>query len=186
MKRLMLVLTLVFVFLTVIACNPATPAPTSPPPPGQGNQPPKAKPTLVEPTIPPKATTSSTGASAMSADFIKEVATAKDKDAKTNAPIDKTTAFPAGQKRVVLTVRVENAPDGVKLKAVWYTLSATGSGTKLFEHSGVSTQKGYTGYAYYQIERTDRPGEPFPNGSYRVELWMETQVVRTIDFTIGK
>ena len=50
MKHLMLVLTLVFVILTVIACSPATPAPTAPAqPPGQGTQPPKVQPTLAEP-----------------------------------------------------------------------------------------------------------------------------------------
>ena len=143
------------------ACSNCTPTA------GQGNQP-QSQAHLVESTIPPKAATSSTGASAMSADFIKEVASATDKDAKTNAPIDKTTIFPAGQKQVVLTARVENPPGGVKLKAVWYTVSLTGSGTKLFQHPGVPLNKDMPGIASYQIERTDRPGEPFPNGSYRL------------------
>ena len=207
MQRLTLVFTLALIILLVVACNSATPAPTSPPPPGQGNQPPKvkptvveptnlpqakptaAKPTIVEPTVPPKATTFTVGSiptpgPTTAVSFLKECVMAKSVNATTFAPIDVTTKYDLAQKTYYAVCRVEQMPTGTAFKAVWSAWPAK-LGLKLKLAETTLDLRSQSGSGYFDFH-TDAYGNDYTEGWYRVEVYVNDKLARTIDFSVAK
>ena len=205
MQRLTLVFTLALIFLLVVACNTPAATPTSSPPPGQGNQPPKVKPTvveqqtcpgktdccqtdLVEPTVPPKATTSTGGSiptpgPTTAVSFLKECVMAKSVNPTTFAPIDVTTKFDMIQEKYYVVCRVEQMSAGQVLRGTWSAWpTKLGVKLKLGESTLTLSQSG-SGYFDFN---TDAPSTEIREGPYRVEVYVNDKLARTIDFSVAK
>lgn len=97
-------------------------------------------------------------------------------------PVDVKGEFPAGTKRFGAQVFVNSAAP-IEVRAAWWTGIVPGwpSDTKLFEAvgHGSNQQNGIL----FDIERTG--GEPFPPGTYKLELYVDDKLENTTEFQVA-
>jgi hypothetical protein len=86
-----------------------------------------------------------------------------------------TTQFTPDQP-FYLIVGLSNAPDSTKVKAVWYAV----------DEAGVATQ-----FVDKEVEGSGSPitfsatnANPWPTGNYKVELYLNDKLERTLEFTV--
>ena len=87
-----------------------------------------------------------------------------------------TTTFTPDQTFYV-TVVLANAPDTTKVKAVWYTVDDAGTATKIAEKEIVGSG------SPINFNASNNAG-PWPVGKYRVEIYLNDAVNKTIDFSV--
>ncbi len=90
-------------------------------------------------------------------------------------PIDPTTSFRATDQRIYCTVAIRG-PDGVRLGARWYY------GDKLIYDKMLDLGK--LRRATWWLEMG--PGQKFPEGKYRIEIYVVKDPVRTVTFEVTK
>jgi len=73
-------------------------------------------------------------------------------------------------------VVLENAPDDTKVKAVWYQVDDSGSATQFAEKEIVGSGSPIT------FNASNSNG--WPGGSYRVEIYLNDKVDKTLDFSV--
>jgi hypothetical protein len=78
-----------------------------------------------------------------------------------------------------VSVVLANAPDTTKVKAVWYTVDDAGAATKIAEKEIVGSG------SPINFNATNNAG-PWPEGKYRVEIYLNDKVNKTIDFTVAQ
>jgi hypothetical protein len=106
---------------------------------------------------------------------------ATDVTALTSAPIGITDTFPPGQTLLHAVVSLSNAPGGTKVKAVWTAINvgdAAPPNTQLGEYE--TDVEGSQ-----NVDFTFKVGSGgFPPGSYKVDLYVNGNLDRTLDFSV--
>ena len=74
-------------------------------------------------------------------------------------------------------VVLANAPDTTKVKAVWYTVDDAGAATQIAD-------KEIVGGASPIIFNAANSAGPWPAGKYRVEVYLNDKLDKTLDFTV--
>jgi hypothetical protein len=87
----------------------------------------------------------------------------------------KTTSYTQDQP-FLFVVEQANAPDDTKVKAVWYSVDASGTATQFVEKEMV------TGGSPVKFTATNNG--PWPVGSYKVELYLNDKLNKTVEFTV--
>ncbi len=116
--------------------------------------------------------------SAMACNF--SASTAKIKDAYLSTTEDgaaKTTSFAQDQPFYAI-VTLSNAPDDTAVKAVWYAVDAEGADPN--QKIDEVTLTGGDGTYPFSLKNDG----PWPLGSYKVELWLNDKLDKTLEFTV--
>jgi hypothetical protein len=87
-----------------------------------------------------------------------------------------TTTFTPDQTFYAIVV-LANAPDTTKVKAIWYTVDDAGAATKIAEKEIVGSG------SPINFNASNNAG-PWPVGKYRVEIYLNDAVNKTIDFSV--
>jgi hypothetical protein len=87
----------------------------------------------------------------------------------------KTTSYTPDQP-FVFVVEQASAPDDTKVKAVWYSVDASGKATQFVEKELV------TGKSPVTFSATNNG--PWPAGNYKVELYLNDKLNKTVEFTV--
>jgi len=74
-------------------------------------------------------------------------------------------------------VALANAPDTTKVKAVWYAVDDAGTATKFAE-------KEIVGSGTPIIFNASNTAGPWPVGKYRVEVYLNDKLDKTLDFAV--
>ncbi len=86
-----------------------------------------------------------------------------------------TTTFSADQ-TFYLIAQLANAPSDTKAKAVWYAVDAAGASTQLDSAEITGADQTLT----FKLSNTN----PWPTGKYKVELYLNDKLDRTLEFTV--
>jgi len=92
------------------------------------------------------------------------------------ASMEKTTEFTQDQP-FLFVVDLANAPDSTKVKAVWYSVDEAGAATQFVEKEMVGGQS--------PITFTATNAGPWPVGKYKVELYLNDKLDRTVEFSVN-
>jgi hypothetical protein len=96
--------------------------------------------------------------------------------ASDNAGANETTTFTPDQTFYCI-VTLANAPDTTKVKAVWSTVDDAGKATQIAE-------KEIVGSASPIVFNASNNAGPWPAGKYRVEIYLNDKVDKTLDFSV--
>jgi hypothetical protein len=114
--------------------------------------------------------------SAMACEFSASTAAVKDAYlAADEAGTQKTTEYTPEQAFTFIVTQA-NAPDDTKLKAVWYSVDEAGKATQFVEKEMV------TGGSPVTFTATNNG--PWPVGKYKVELYLNDKLDRSLDFSV--
>ncbi len=156
-------------------------------------QPPLGVGTLAAPTLEPTAGAPGTseaesptttapetpGTSAGDMSFITNVVMATATISDTFAPVGETTVFaPTDTFHAVVTIK--DAPDGTNIRAVWY---AQDVGPALAKNYKISEYP-VTTSGSRNIDFTLKPTKNWPPGTYRVEIYANGQLYKSIEFSV--
>jgi len=98
---------------------------------------------------------------------------------KDGSAVDPTTTFQPTDLVIHGVVTLANAPDDTKLKAVWTAVDAGGGQIKNQKITENEVTTG--GTADFTITSKD----PWPAGSYKMDLYMNDTLVKTVPFTVA-
>ena len=105
---------------------------------------------------------------------IADATMAKDADGK-----QPTTVF-APTDTLYCVVRLENAPEGTKVKSVWTCVSAPGVSNHEIE-SAELVPDSIDATMNFKLEND----QPWPAGKYKVDLYLDGERDRTIEFSVA-
>lgn len=115
--------------------------------------------------------------SALACEFSASTASIKDAYLATDETgTQKTTEFTQDQPFIFI-VSQANAPDSTKVKAVWYAYDETGMATQFVEKEMI------TGETPIIFSATNNG--PWPVGKYKVELYLNDKLDRTLEFSVN-
>ena len=77
-----------------------------------------------------------------------------------------------------LIVELDNAPDTTKVKAVWYSVEDAGAATQFVEKEIVGSGSPIT------FNATN--AGPWPVGKYKVELYLNDKLDKTLEFSVAE
>ena len=108
------------------------------------------------------------------------------KDVKGDAfdPVDPTTTFPVDQPVIHLVAKVANAPEGTKVKAVWTAVDVgdvAPANTQIAETEVVLNSDGN---AHFTLSIPDTG--VWPVGKYKVDIYLNDKLDRTLEYTIAQ
>ena len=103
-------------------------------------------------------------------------------DEKTKAPLRSLTSFPSGSKVIFISALIKNPQTGTKVEAQWfYDKERKGNflpvDTATVTFDAASRDK----YVAYSLQAA----ETFPDGTYKVQIWLDGKMAKEITFTIG-
>lgn len=77
---------------------------------------------------------------------------------------------------------LNNAPVGTVVNSKWYAVSVEGMGANemFYEQSLNNDTEGFTGTIYFQLSNDS----PWPAGSYKVELYLNSALMHTVAFSV--
>ena len=93
-----------------------------------------------------------------------------------SAGVTPTTSF-APDQTFYCAVVLANAPDTTKVKAVWYSVDDAGTATKFAE-------KEIVGSGSPIIFNASNTAGAWPTGKYRVEVYLNDKLDKTLDFSV--
>ena len=92
-----------------------------------------------------------------------------------SANVVETAVFKADQPFYDV-VSIANAPDTTKVKAVWYTVDASGAATSIIDKEVVGSGSPITFSA--------TANQPWPAGKYKVEVYLNDKLNQTKEFSV--
>ena len=113
---------------------------------------------------------------------ITQAVLAKDIQGDTFEPVDPTSTFPPDQAVINLVVTVANAPSDTKVKTVWTAVDvgdAAPANTKLDEAEITMDD---SGNAHFTLSSPSTG--VWPVGKYKVEIYLNDKLERTLEYTI--
>ena len=113
---------------------------------------------------------------------IPQAVLAKDVKGDTFEPVDPTSTFPPDQAVINLVVTVANAPSDTKVKTVWTAVDvgdAAPANTKLDEAEITMDD---SGNAHFTLSSPSTG--VWPVGKYKVEIYLNDKLERTLEYTI--
>jgi hypothetical protein len=114
---------------------------------------------------------------------ITQAVLAKDVQGNTYEPVNPTTTFAPDQALIHLVVSVANVPSGTKVKAVWSTVdvgSAAPANQQLLEKEATMDA---SANVHFSINNN---AGPWPVGKYKVDVYLNDKLDRTLDFTVAQ
>ena len=99
------------------------------------------------------------------------------RDFKDGKPVGQTTVFPPDS-TFHAVVRVSRARSDTKVKAVWTAVDAGG------EQNRTIDEKEVTGPGDQAVDFTLSLPRPWPTGSYKVDVYLDGKLDRSVDFTV--
>ena len=115
---------------------------------------------------------------------ITQATLAKDVQGSNFDPVDPTTTFQVDQPLIHLVVSVANAPEGTKVKSVWTAVDvgdAAPANTKIDEAEVSMTTDGN---AHFTLSLPTSGA--WPVGKYKVDVYLNDKLDRTLDYTIAQ
>ena len=115
---------------------------------------------------------------------ITEAVLAKDIQGDTFEPVDPTSTFPTDQAVINLVVTVANAPSDTKVKTVWTAVDvgdAAPANTKIDEAEITMND---SGNAHFTLSSPSTG--VWPVGKYKVEIYLNDKLDRTLEYTIAQ
>ena len=112
---------------------------------------------------------------------ITQATLAKDVQGDTFEPVDPTSTFPIDQPVIHLVVTVANAPSDTKVKTVWTAVDvgdAAPANTKIDE---AEVTLDASGTAHFTLASNSGT---WPAGKYKVEIYLNDKLDRTLEFTV--
>ena len=88
-----------------------------------------------------------------------------------------TATFKPDQTFLCVVV-LDNAPDSTKVKAVWYSVDDAGAATKFVEKEIVGSGSPIT------FNATNNG--PWPVGKYKVEIYLDDKLDKTLEFSVAE
>jgi hypothetical protein len=113
---------------------------------------------------------------------IPQAVLAKDVQGDTFEPIDPTSTFPTDQAIIHLVVTVANAPSETKVKTVWTAVDvgdAAPANTKIDEAELTMAE---SGNAHFTLSQPSTG--TWPVGKYKVEIYLDDKLDRTLEYTV--
>ena len=93
-------------------------------------------------------------------------------------PINPTSVFPAGTKRVYTTLYVSaDVPGGTKLIAEWYDLD--GASPTLVDVYDFDVEGDYSYYFYYEVD------DGWPAGEYAVVIYLGGEQQAVVEYSVS-
>jgi len=108
--------------------------------------------------------------------FVDRIYMAKDDNGK---PGDKTTSFAAGDRTVHCVIELNKAKKGTQVRFIWKAVDVEGSQNeeiKTIDYTTNSFENKVRGHLTYPKD--------WPTGKYRVEVYINDSLDKTIDYTI--
>ena len=115
---------------------------------------------------------------------ITQAVLAKDVKLGTLEPVDPTTTFPNNQPVIHLVVTVANAPSDTKVKAVWTAVDVGGAAPANTQIDGVEVTLDASGTAHFTLSLPN--SGVWPAGKYKVEIYLNTKLDRTLEYTVAQ
>lgn len=115
--------------------------------------------------------------SAIACEFSATTASIKDAYLVTDESSGQKTSSYTQDQPFVFVVEQANAPDDTKVKAVWYSVDESGKATQFVEKEMV------TGGSPVTFSATNNG--PWPVGNYKVELYLNDKLNKTVEFTVN-
>jgi hypothetical protein len=113
---------------------------------------------------------------------ITQAVLAKDVKGDTFEPVDPTSTFPTDQPVINLVVSVANAPSDTKVKTVWTAVDvgdAAPANTKIDEAEVTLDASGNTHFTL-----SSPSTGVWPVGKYKVEIYLNDKLDRTLEYTV--
>lgn len=113
---------------------------------------------------------------------IPQAVLAKDVQGDNFEPVDPTSTFPIDQPVIHLVVTVANAPEDTKVKTVWTAVDvgAAAPANMLIAEAEVTLDA--SGNAHFTLSIPDSGA--WPAGKYKVEIYLNDKLDRTLEYTI--
>jgi len=108
----------------------------------------------------------------------------KDVKGSTFDPVDARTTFPVDQPVIHLVANVANAPEGTKVKSVWTAVDvgdAAPANTKVAE---VEVTLDASGAAHFTLSIPNTG--VWPVGKYKVDVYLNDKLDRTLEYTVAQ
>lgn len=108
--------------------------------------------------------------------YVETINMAKDDDGK---PGDATTTFESSDSKIHCVINLNKAKGGTKIKTVWIAADVEGTKNqelKTLDYTTNSFEKKITGYLTWKGD--------WPKGQYRLEVYINGALDKTIDYTI--
>ena len=101
----------------------------------------------------------------------------------TRESMDDKQVFPPDVAKVYIVYMLSDAPKGTRLKAVWYADHVEGmaDNSKFNQVEATAAGGSYIGAFSYT-----KPTKGWPTGDYRVELYIEDRLEKTLKFKVVK
>ncbi len=115
---------------------------------------------------------------------IPQAVLAKDVKGDTFEPVDPTSTFPTDQAVIHLIVTVANAPSDTKVKSVWTVVDvgdAAPANTKIDE-----AEVTMDGSRNVHFTLSEPSSGAWPVGKYKVEVYLDDKLDRTLEYTIAE
>ena len=115
---------------------------------------------------------------------IQQAVLAKDVTGDNFDPVDPTSTFQPNQAVIHLVVTVANAPSDTKVKTVWTAVDvgdAAPGNTKIDE---AEVTMGGSGNAHFTLSLPSTGA--WPVGKYKVEIYLNDKLDRTLEYTIAQ
>jgi len=112
---------------------------------------------------------------------ITQAVLAKDVKGDTFEPVEPTSTFPSDQAVIHLVVTVANAPSDTKVKTVWTAVDvgdAAPANTKIDE---AELTMDASGNAHFTLSLPN--SGVWPAGKYKVEIYLNDKLNRTLEYT---
>lgn len=108
--------------------------------------------------------------------FVEQLTMAKDENGK---PGDSTTVFEPSDHKIHCVMNLNKAKGGTKIRTVWVAADAEGASNQQLKSLDYTTNSFEKRISGYLTKTTD-----WPKGTYRVEVYVNGNLDKTIDYTV--
>ena len=113
---------------------------------------------------------------------ITEAVLAKDIQGDTFEPVDPTSTFPFDQAVIHLVVTVANAPSDTKVKTVWTAVDVGDAAPANTQIDEAEVTMDASGRTHFTLSVPN--SGVWPAGKYKVEIYLNDKLDRTLEYTI--
>ena len=113
---------------------------------------------------------------------ITQAVLAKDIQGDTFEPVDPTSTFPPDQAVINLVVTVANAPSDTKVKTVWTAVDVGDAAPANTQIDEAEVTMDASGRTHFTLSVPN--SGVWPAGKYKVEIYLNDKLDRTLEYTI--
>jgi hypothetical protein len=115
---------------------------------------------------------------------ITQATLSKDVQGDKFEPVDPTTTFPVDQPVIHLVANVANAPSDTKVKSVWTAVDVGDVAPANTQIAEVEVTLDASGTAHFTLSIPDTG--VWPVGKYKVDVYLNDKLDRTLEYTIAQ